>query len=263
MGGKDAGAYCELVALRASCPCIVGVYASVYAFADPIRDKLLPDFPPFEPGQYVPRTLVVDFEDTLVHLEWDREFGWRAVKRPGVDQFLSRMASAGYEIVLFSSGLYMFLEPFTVSIDPRGAISHRLYREATVFVGNKHVKDLSKLNRDLALVVAIDDDSGAVEYQPENLVCVKPFVDKNDLKDSSLLDLATMLEDFQMREVPDLRIELSRLRSKGHGDAVAGFRLEREERIRKADEAQQRGLGGMMRGLGRHHQPPPPAVGGK
>jgi import inner membrane translocase subunit TIM50 len=220
-------------------------------FAEPIRDKLLPDFPPFEPGQYIPKTLVIDFEDTLVHLEWDREYGWRAVKRPGVDQFLARAAASGYEIVLFSSGLYMFLEPFTVAIDPRGAISHRLFREATVFVGNKHVKDLSKLNRDLSHVIAVDDDPSAVEYQPENVVAVKPFVDKNDVTDTTLLDLVAMLEDFQMREVNEVRAELSRLRAKGHGDAIAGFKAEREERIRKADEAQHKGLGGMMRGLGR------------
>jgi import inner membrane translocase subunit TIM50 len=220
-------------------------------FADPIRDKLLPDFPPLEPGLIIPKTLVVDFEDTLVHLEWDRDYGWRAVKRPYVDQFLTRVASANYEVVLFSSGLYMFLEPFTVSIDPRGAISHRLYREATVFVGNKHVKDLSKLNRDLANVIAVDDDPSAVEYQPENLVAVKPFVDKNDLADTALLDLAAMLEDFQMRDIQDLRQELARLRGKGAGDAVAGWKAEREERLRKADEAQQRGLGGFIRGRGR------------
>jgi import inner membrane translocase subunit TIM50 len=223
-------------------------------FADPIRDKLLPDLPPLEPGQLSIKTLIVDFEDTLVHLEWDREYGWRAVKRPGVDQFLVRAAAAGYEIVCFSSGLYMFLEPFTVSIDPRGAISHRLYRESTVFVGNKHVKDLSKLNRDLSSVIAVDDDPGAVEYQPENLICVKPFVDKNDVRDTTLLELVTMLEDFQMREISDVRTELARLRAKGHGDALAGFKLEREERVRKADEAQHRGLGGIMRGRGRHQQ---------
>jgi len=258
-GGVGASAYFTMTeqgkeALKSSnFPGAQLIYENVIKpFADPIRDKLLPDFPPIEPGQIPLKTLVVDFEDTLVHLEWDREYGWRAVKRPGVDQFLTRAAAAGYEVVLFSSGLYAFLEPFTVSVDPRGAISHRLYREATVFVGNKFVKDLSKLNRDLAAVIAVDDDPSSVEYQPENLVLVKPFVDKNDVNDTTLLDLVAMLEDFQMRDVQDVRMELARLRGKGHGDAIAGFKLDREEKVKKAEEAQQKGLGGVMRGLGRH-----------
>lgn len=222
----------------------------VRPFADPIREKLLPDLHE-EPGMMPLRTLVVDFEDTLCHLDWDREFGWRAVKRPGVDQFLIRAATAGYEVVMFSSGLYYFLEPMTVSIDPRGAIAHRLYRESTTFVGNRHVKDLSRLNRDLSMVIAVDDDPSAVEFQPENLVVVKPFTDKNDVTDRTLSDLIVMLEDFVNRDVKDIRVELARLRAIGHGDALTGFRIERQGKIKRADEAQNKGLGGVIRGMGR------------
>ena len=38
------------------------------------------DFPPLPPGHTALRTLVVDLEDTLVHLEWDRKFGWRTAR---------------------------------------------------------------------------------------------------------------------------------------------------------------------------------------
>jgi hypothetical protein len=103
---------------------------------DPIRDKLLPDFPEFPPGHQAPRTLVLDLEDTLCHLEWDRTYGWRAAKRPGLDTFLVRMAQAGYEVVLFTSGLHVFLEPWAYSMDPHGCISHRLYRDSTTFTKN-------------------------------------------------------------------------------------------------------------------------------
>lgn len=218
---------------------------------DSIADKLLPDLP----EEHVPftKTLVLDFEDTLVHLDWDQEFGWRGVKRPHVDQFLVRVASAGYEVVLFSSGISSFLEPMTMQVDPRGAIQYRLFREASVFVGNRHVKDLSKLNRDLAKVVAVDDDSLALEFQPENCLLVKPFTDKNDVQDNTLNDLALLLEDFQTRNVPDLRVELARLRQIGMGDALLGFKMERQQRVAKAEQQQHSGLGGMMRGI---RQPP-------
>lgn len=69
----------------------------------PVRDKLLPDFPEnIEPFP----TLVLDLEDTLVHMEWDRKYGWRIAKRPGLDAFLMKMAQTGYEIVIFTSGVY-------------------------------------------------------------------------------------------------------------------------------------------------------------
>ena len=76
-------------------------------FTEPTREKLLPDFPPLPPGHTALRTLVVDLEDTLVHLEWDRKFGWRTAKRPGVDEFLMRMCRS-YEIVVFTSGHFHF-----------------------------------------------------------------------------------------------------------------------------------------------------------
>lgn len=69
----------------------------------PVREKLLPDFP--EGIEPLP-TLVLDLEDTLVHMEWDRKYGWRVVKRPGLDTFLMRMAQSGYEIVIFTSGVF-------------------------------------------------------------------------------------------------------------------------------------------------------------
>lgn len=40
----------------------------------------------------VPHTLVLDFENTLVSSTWDRKYGWRHAKRPGVDKFLLDMA---------------------------------------------------------------------------------------------------------------------------------------------------------------------------
>jgi hypothetical protein len=41
------------------------------------------DLPGLPPGYAQPPTLVLDFEDTLVHAVWDPKFGWRYAKRPG------------------------------------------------------------------------------------------------------------------------------------------------------------------------------------
>ena len=93
-----------------------------------------------------PHTLVLDLENTLVSSTWDRKYGWRHAKRPGVDNFLTSL-SQYYEIVLFSPSLPGVAEPVVNSLDKNGCIMHRLYREATSFVDGVHVKDLKALNR--------------------------------------------------------------------------------------------------------------------
>jgi len=212
---------------------------------EPARPKLLPDFPE---GQHVPRTLVVDLEDTLVHLEWDRTYGWRAAKRPGVDTFLLRMAQVGYEIVLFTSGVFAFVEPFAYSIDPQGCVTHRLFRDSTTYTQDgERVKDLSRLNRDLRNVIAVDDDPREVQWQPQNLISIRPFNDARQQDDNQLLRLIPVLEDMVLRDVPDVRVELERLREIGKGDAVAGFWLEQDERVRAKKSLESKGLGAAVR----------------
>ena len=98
----------------------------VETFTKPLSEHLLPDLPEMPPGMPHLRTLVLDFEDTLCHLQWDNKNGWRAIKRPGVDNFLKRVFSLGYEIVIFTSGNSFFLEPMIMSLDPFGYIQHRI-----------------------------------------------------------------------------------------------------------------------------------------
>ena len=52
-------------------------------------------------ARHVP-TLVLDLDDVLVHSEWTRGRGWRTFKRPGVEDFLKRMAPY-YEMVVYTS----------------------------------------------------------------------------------------------------------------------------------------------------------------
>jgi import inner membrane translocase subunit TIM50 len=75
-------------------------------FSKPAFKLLLPD--PLPPPHQRPYTLLVDLEDMLVHSSWDRTYGWRTAKRPGVDYFLGYL-SQFYEIVLFTD------QPFYVS----------------------------------------------------------------------------------------------------------------------------------------------------
>jgi hypothetical protein len=49
----------------------------------------------------------------------------------------------------------------------------RLYRDSTQYVHGKHVRDLSKLNRDMRQVLFVTADSDAYALQPENAIKVR------------------------------------------------------------------------------------------
>mmetsp|Transcript_22106 Transcript_22106/g.43512 ORF Transcript_22106/g.43512 Transcript_22106/m.43512 type:complete len:411 (+) Transcript_22106:221-1453(+) len=220
------------------------VKTSMKSFTDPISDKLLPDFPAdtLPAGMTQPMTLVLDFEDTLCHLEWDSRHGWRAAKRPGADYFLNRLAMF-YEIVLFTSGNSFFLEPFVYSLDTSGVMQSKLFREATVYENGEHIKDLSHLNRPLERVIMIDDKPEAVPKQSENLIPVKPFNDPTQ-EDRVLYDLVPFLEDLAMRDPEDVRRELAKYKGK---DIGAAFKQELMERNAQREQQQRGTLGGAIR----------------
>lgn len=96
------------------------------------------------------------------------------MKRPGVEKFLRDMSRV-YEVVIFTSNIAGTSEPIIFALDKEGAVSHRLYREATKFMDGAHVKDLSALNRDLRKVIIIDDDPKAFQLQPSNAIRVPTF----------------------------------------------------------------------------------------
>lgn len=70
--------------------------------------------------------------------------------------------------------LQTYAEPIMQRLDPVGYIPYRLYRTDTQYVDGKHVRDLSKLNRDLGKVLLITADPDAASLQKENAVIVRP-----------------------------------------------------------------------------------------
>jgi len=152
---------------------------------------LIPDWnqlPNIPPDIAPPPTLVLDLENTLVHSIWDRKNGWRPAKRPGVDKFLTDMAQY-YEIVLYSPSHEAVGDPVVTSLDRKGCIMHRLYRDACYYVRGTagrtsvYAKDLRSLNRDPRKIILIDDDEAAAQLCPENLLRIRPYDDPKDRED--------------------------------------------------------------------------------
>jgi mitochondrial import inner membrane translocase subunit TIM50 len=205
----------------------------------------------------IPHTLVLDLENTLVSSTWDRKFGWRHAKRPGVDQFLRTMAEY-YEIVLYSPSIDGVADPAVTSLDKAGCIMHRLYRDATHYHNGTHVKDLNRLNRDINRIVLLDDDGLAAQFNPDNLIRIKPYEDSSDRTDRSLERITPFLVELARSGTKDVPSILRQYRGMD-ADQIADeydrridqFKYEREQRS-------QRGLGGMAGGS-RARLPPPEA----
>lgn len=200
-------------------------------FREPLVERFLPA-PQLDPFGVAPRTLVIDLEGTLVKCSWSREHGWRITKRPGVDIFLTRMARAGYELVIFSDNYESLAMEIVDNLDSKQVCQHRLYKECITWRDGKFVKDLSRLNRDLSRVVMIDDCPDSVSMQMENAILIPTYDD--DRSDRELLKLMPLLEDIQRKDVLDVR-EL--LQGIGHTEVADRYKemvdkdlLERKDR---------------------------------
>eukprot|EP01137_Pigoraptor_chileana_P001693 Opistho-2@39668 len=117
---------------------------TVEFYSAPSRELLLPDPLP-EPYQR-PYTLVLDLDETLVHSDWNKERGWRTMKRPGLNYFLAYL-SQFYEIVIFSEKPYFYAGPILDKIDNQGCIMYRLFKDSTNYRNGTHYKDLTHINR--------------------------------------------------------------------------------------------------------------------
>ncbi|KAK9832921.1 hypothetical protein WJX74_001815 [Apatococcus lobatus] len=171
----------------------------IQKYSDPPSEQLLPELPPH--ARHV-RTLVLDLDDTLIHSDWTRARGWRTFKRPGATAFIQQMAST-YELVLYTDQLPTYADPIMDRLDPSRYALYRLYKDSTRYVNGRHVRDLSKLNRELGQVLLLTANEDAYQLQPDNAVKIKPW--KLEQGDTVLLDLIPFLEAVVKNNVQDVR----------------------------------------------------------
>mmetsp|Transcript_10106 Transcript_10106/g.15137 ORF Transcript_10106/g.15137 Transcript_10106/m.15137 type:complete len:400 (-) Transcript_10106:164-1363(-) len=167
-----------------------------------------------------PMTLVLDMDETLLHSEFeslnnryrqneerkratrkhDFEFIMegsrkkervRVYKRPGLDDFLEWAASR-FEVIIFTAAIPEYAAPVLDYIDPKGRISHRLYRDSTCqYRGHNYVKDISLLGRDMQSTLLVDNNPMAMLACPDNAIPIQSFYDEVD--DRELYHMRTFL----------------------------------------------------------------------
>ena len=163
--------------------------------------------PPLKSRKY---TLVLDLDETLIHFEEDTE-GGQFLLRPFSNFFLQKLSKC-YEIVIFTAAVKDYADWILDRIDQKKLISYRLYRKHTVLQNGVYLKDLSKLGRDLAKTLIVDNHSENFQLQPENGIYVKSWF--NDPEDVALKQLATVLEDVCRAEPRDIRLALNEYHEK-------------------------------------------------
>merc|ERR1711957_459287 len=92
-------------------------------------------------------------------------------------------------------------------------MGHRLFRDACYYKNGKYVKDLDALNRNVSRIVHIDDDEGAAQFHPENLIRVRPY------------DVPAVLRQFRGMDADGIATELE--------NRVVGLRDRRERGARR------------------------------
>ena len=201
-------------------------------YLDPISDKLLPDHPP--DAVYIPHTLVLDLDDTLINSNWNRERGWRVFKRPGVDPFLEHLAQF-YEMVVFTDQLLTYGEPILERLDPKRYVTHRLFRESAQYKHGEYIRDLSKLNRDMERVIYISSKPRSAEMNPENVIPIQPWRFEDGSTDTALLDLMPFLESIVRLGVADVRAVLSSYKEEMNrtGKDIPQIFRERQQKFQK------------------------------
>jgi len=126
-----------------------------------------PFLPPKKEGD--PKySLVLDMDETLVHVTFKDDGEINFSTRPYLDKFLTDL-SKDYELSVFTTAKENYANSILDEIDDKHLIKHRLYRNHTVQDDSDHLtKDMTKIGRDIKKSIIIDDKAKNFSKTPEN-----------------------------------------------------------------------------------------------
>jgi len=166
---------------------------------------LLPPMRDVDKGK---KCLVLDLDETLVHSSFHPTavFDFQikveidgiyhdvyVAKRPGVDIFLERAAEK-FELVCFTASLAKYADPVLDTLDPKGHMFWRLFRDSCVGHGSQFVKDMSILGRPPEIAMILDNSPTSYMFQPEQAIPIESWFD--DPEDRMLLQLLPILDEL-------------------------------------------------------------------
>ena len=105
-----------------------------------------------------------------------------------------------YELMIYTASLKKYADPLLDWLDPQNLIGYRLFREHCTFYNGIFVKDLSRIDRDLAKCVIIDNSPTSYLFHPENALPTESWYD--DMSCTELLQFIPVLASLS--EVDDV-----------------------------------------------------------
>jgi len=181
------------------------------------KDWLLDPVSPEHKGR---KCLVLDLDETLVHSSFEpfqctfslpivldgQQHPVYVRKRPFVDEFIAECAKF-YELVIFTASMPEYANPVIDTLDKKGLIKHRLFRESCVLHRQQvYVKDLSRLGRSIKECIIIDNSEVSYLFDPTNAIgCTSWFGEKSDTELRDLLPVlkGPLLDITDVREMLD------------------------------------------------------------
>lgn len=162
------------------------------------------------------KTLVLDLDETLIHSsltpvndpddivftgKLPNVFKFFVKYRPGLLEFL-RKVSMKFELVVYTASSREYAEKVLGKIDPRRKLlKYRLYREDCLLMCGHYLKDISRLGRDLAQVVIMDNSVAAFAMHLDNGIPISTWIE--DVNDIELSKAEAILQ--HVKECPDVR----------------------------------------------------------
>ncbi len=141
-------------------------------------------------------TLILDLDETLICFkssENNDNVGNIHI-RPGLEIFLE-IIKEFYEIIIFTVGTREYANIILDLIEKKNGTKYfdgRLYREHATKIGNKYIKDLSKIGRDLSRIVIVDNLSQCFKLHNENGILICSFYGEDE-NDNALIELQKIL----------------------------------------------------------------------
>ena len=163
--------------------------------------------PPFlKPKNTKKYTLVVDLGGTLINIKINNNGQAFCHMRPGIISFLLGIKPY-YEIIAYTKLSKEYSELIIQHIENnRKIFDYNLYREHCVLIGNRFVKDISRIGRDMKKIIMVDDVPENLERYHENGILILPYngVEDNE-EDRVLFELKKLLILFYKIGYEDLR----------------------------------------------------------
>ena len=171
-----------------------------------LKNKISPPFLPFPCSKKY--TLVLDITNTLINIQYADSQGQVLIPylRPGIFSFLNSIKPF-YELISFSLESKEFSNVILNEIEKNTKyFDYNLYKEHGTLFGNKLVKDINKLGRDIRRVIIVDDDENNFILNKENGIKIKPYLGEKNNDDTSLFELKKILILFDKMNLDDVRV---------------------------------------------------------